>query len=451
MDIKSNKLKKKRMSYRKRQIERNKRFREDCQRQVRLIGEKYAAVKDSDDVEDVIPNYYVKDVNDLIEFFLQRLSEEKNMIDTDACSRILIVGDIHGDIKSFLKIVHYGLDDPNCAFVFLGNYINRGVSSVQVLIYMMLLKVAYPNRFYFLKGNHETEDKWATFKSQWEARYVDYDPIVTVFNTLKYFYILEDGSKENNGERYFCVHGCIPKNRFFQMRVNEISELDRSLNDYANASDHIDLYADVYLKKKIERQSRLNYFDYERELNEVCSDFLWSEPFFSSNDYNTKDECKNYTKNGKGNFYGKRVVKDFCEQYNITGIFKGGLPMYHLTPDKRVLNVFSSCDYCGFNIDGYFIEMRLIKTEKRSYDFKRIQINSLNSSQIEISQVLELDGNHCSIDSVSKSEEITKDSDKIEPSKSKWNPITMGENKSNPVAPPTCSKSVLLTTVLESP
>lgn len=339
--------------------------------------DKYLKDHPDDFFDSVIP-IFDDDIGYLMGSFMKRISEEKTKIDTDKNPRILIVGDIHGDLKSFMKIVHYGLDDPNCTFVFLGNYINRGNYSVQVFTYIMLLKVVYPYRFYFLRGNHETEYmcEKLSFKKEWQAVYHNYNSFVEIFKRLKNFYTIEDHSQSTNKERYYCVHGCVPKNRFFQYRLWEMSEMKKKSKTFVD---------------DIEVSARRNYFDYNKESEQAIEDFLWSEPFFYPRDYNTKTESKNYTKNGKGHLYGKRVIKDFCEQNKITRIFKGGLPGYSLTPDGRVLNVFSSCDYCGFEPKAYFVEMTLIKSEKRHYDFKMVKIKSLDSDGIEQSTETKID------------------------------------------------------------
>ncbi|MBM2294559.1 serine/threonine protein phosphatase [Sulfitobacter pseudonitzschiae] len=67
------------------------------------------------------------------------------------------VGDIHG-CKSILKNLMRRIDevaDGSENIVFLGDYIDRGLESQQVLIWLFELTQAFPDRVICLMGNHE--------------------------------------------------------------------------------------------------------------------------------------------------------------------------------------------------------------------------------------------------------------------------------------------------------
>jgi serine/threonine-protein phosphatase PP1 catalytic subunit len=73
---------------------------------------------------------------------------------------LVIVGDIHGDFCTLQKIlvsinsVKF-LSNPNNKLIFLGDYIDRGSNSIDVLYTIMYLKSSYPDSVVLMRGNHE--------------------------------------------------------------------------------------------------------------------------------------------------------------------------------------------------------------------------------------------------------------------------------------------------------
>jgi calcineurin-like phosphoesterase family protein len=74
-------------------------------------------------------------------------------------SRSFIIGDIHGDIAA-LKRIQEQLPPltPRDTLIFLGDYLDRGPHSAQVVAHVMQLPERTPARVVALRGNHE--DAW---------------------------------------------------------------------------------------------------------------------------------------------------------------------------------------------------------------------------------------------------------------------------------------------------
>ncbi|VDM99558.1 unnamed protein product [Thelazia callipaeda] len=69
-----------------------------------------------------------------------------------------IIGDIHGDFSDLVKcLVDTGLPSTRTV-LFLGDYIDRGDYPIEVLLFLFLLKIRYPNCIILLRGNHETQE-----------------------------------------------------------------------------------------------------------------------------------------------------------------------------------------------------------------------------------------------------------------------------------------------------
>ncbi|MEW6418613.1 MAG: metallophosphoesterase family protein [Nitrospirota bacterium] len=72
----------------------------------------------------------------------------------DPEERLIIVGDIHGDLYSFNTIKKLFIPGKDI-LIFLGDYADRGHDSVEVVEGMQELIKDYPERVIPLKGNHE--------------------------------------------------------------------------------------------------------------------------------------------------------------------------------------------------------------------------------------------------------------------------------------------------------
>eukprot|EP01012_Entosiphon_sulcatum_P021898 TRINITY_DN2675_c1_g1_i2.p1 TRINITY_DN2675_c1_g1~~TRINITY_DN2675_c1_g1_i2.p1 ORF type:complete len:253 (+),score=31.91 TRINITY_DN2675_c1_g1_i2:26-784(+) len=75
-------------------------------------------------------------------------------------SPVYIMGDIHGnysDMALFMnQLTTFGqLEYTANRFLFLGDYVDRGPASVEVVAYLIACKVLAPNSVYLLRGNHE--------------------------------------------------------------------------------------------------------------------------------------------------------------------------------------------------------------------------------------------------------------------------------------------------------
>jgi hypothetical protein len=84
-----------------------------------------------------------------------------------AGTRLIIVGDLHGDGKALESLLHHLIDLGYCdnnftlkrsdvRLIFLGDYINRGENALAVCFALMQLYLNNPSQVFLLRGNHES-------------------------------------------------------------------------------------------------------------------------------------------------------------------------------------------------------------------------------------------------------------------------------------------------------
>ena len=82
------------------------------------------------------------------------LAKDGNIIHVE--SPVTVCGDIHGQFYDLLELFKIGGDAPSVAYLFLGDYVDRGLYSIETFLLLLALKVRYESRITLLRGNHES-------------------------------------------------------------------------------------------------------------------------------------------------------------------------------------------------------------------------------------------------------------------------------------------------------
>jgi hypothetical protein len=87
------------------------------------------------------------------------MTADPNLIKMDG--EVVIIGDIHGqfmDMMGMLKKLHRQPGEKSTKYLFLGDYVDRGEFGVEVMVFLLALKLKHPEDVILLRGNHETEE-----------------------------------------------------------------------------------------------------------------------------------------------------------------------------------------------------------------------------------------------------------------------------------------------------
>ena len=239
-----------------------------------------------------------KEENLLLEF---NLDDSKN--------EVWVIGDIHGNLETLLRLIEI-IEEKKPEFViFLGDIVDRGTNQLECLILVLAFKIRYPNRYYLLKGNHETLEMNKTygFFQEFKYRYKDqkkFDEVLAVYNVLPFCALVDKST--------LCLHGGIPE-------------------DYAILSK----------LKGLKPRDIVSVF---KTIAKSLVQIMWNDP---------KPSVGGFTESFRGpgiRSFGEDVFNDFMKENNLKylirahEVFPEGYKWFF---NERLLSIFSSANYRG--------------------------------------------------------------------------------------------------------
>ena len=118
---------------------------------------------------------------------------------------ICIVGDIHGQYSDLLNMISKAGEPGNLNYLFMGDYVDRGIFGIDVCILLFAIKLNYPKNVVLLRGNHESRNMTETFTFREEVlQRFDieiYDLFMEVFDSMPI--------SAQIAKKYLAMHGGI--------------------------------------------------------------------------------------------------------------------------------------------------------------------------------------------------------------------------------------------------
>jgi len=142
-----------------------------------------------------------RDIFKIVESASNLFAEEPNLIRLR--DPISVCGDIHGQFYDLIRLMHTAGKPKNTKYLFLGDYVDRGQFSTEVIFYLFAHKITYHRTFFMIRGNHECRHitKFFNFKEECIYKYdlEVYDSIMKAFDNLPIAATIN--------HKFFCVHG----------------------------------------------------------------------------------------------------------------------------------------------------------------------------------------------------------------------------------------------------
>uniref|UniRef100_A0A7N5JU53 Serine/threonine-protein phosphatase with EF-hands n=1 Tax=Ailuropoda melanoleuca TaxID=9646 RepID=A0A7N5JU53_AILME len=88
----------------------------------------------------------------------KHLEQLPNITRVSTCysEEVTVCGDLHGQLDDLIFIFYKnGLPSPERAYVFNGDFVDRGKDSVEILMVLFAFMLVYPKEFHLNRGNHE--------------------------------------------------------------------------------------------------------------------------------------------------------------------------------------------------------------------------------------------------------------------------------------------------------
>ncbi len=223
--------------------------------------------------------------------------------------KVIVIGDLHGDLKSLMRLVEIIKPENPKYVIFLGDIVDRGLYQLECLILVLALKIKDSNKFYLLRGNHETLEvnKNYGFFQDFLKRFKDpkkFNQVEAIYNALPYCVLVN--------ESILCLHGGIPEdiNAINRLRGTKTSEINWTFENTAKSLLQI----------------------------------MWNDP---------KPNLKGFTESFRGKdikFFGKDVFTDFMRENKLDYLIRAHERFpegYKWFFNKRLLSIFSSANYRG--------------------------------------------------------------------------------------------------------
>ncbi|OAA69523.1 serine/threonine-protein phosphatase PP2A catalytic subunit [Cordyceps fumosorosea ARSEF 2679] len=259
------------------------------------------------DLDECISRLYKKELlaESVIEAICAKTKEllmrESNVVHVQA--PVTVVGDIHGQFYDLIEIFRIGGYCPDTNYLFLGDYVDRGMFSVETISLLVCLKLRYPERVHLIRGNHESRGVTQSYGFYTECARKYGNANVWHYFTDMFDFMTLSVVIDN---QIFCVHGGLSPSIH---SIDQIKIIDRF--------------------REIPHEGPM-------------ADLVWSDPDPERDEFSLSPRGAGYT-------FGAQVVKKFLAVNNMSHILRAHQLCqegFQVLYDDRLSTVWSAPNYC---------------------------------------------------------------------------------------------------------
>jgi len=240
-------------------------------------------------------------IKEICEKVKELLMRESNVVSLSA--PVTVVGDIHGQFYDLLEIFRIGGHSPYTNYLFLGDYVDRGLFSVETISLLTCLKLRYPDRVQLIRGNHESRAVTQTYGFYTECVRKYGSPNVWSYFTDMFDFLTLSAVID---DRIFCVHGGLSPSIHC---IDQIKIIDRF--------------------REIPHEGPM-------------ADLVWSDPDHEKEEFAISPRGAGYT-------FGAQVVKKFLQINDMNHILRAHqlcMEGFSVLYEDRLSTVWSAPNYC---------------------------------------------------------------------------------------------------------
>ncbi|PMB64619.1 putative serine/threonine-protein phosphatase C22H10.04 [Beauveria bassiana] len=278
------------------------------------------------DLDECISRLYKKELlaESVIEAICAKTKEllmrESNVVHVQA--PVTVVGDIHGQFYDLIEIFRIGGYCPDTNYLFLGascrvylficcnkliirpgDYVDRGMFSVETISLLVCLKLRYPERVHLIRGNHESRGVTQSygFYTECSRKYGNanvWHYFTDMFDFMTLSVVIDN--------QIFCVHGGLSPSIH---SIDQIKIIDRF--------------------REIPHEGPM-------------ADLVWSDPDPDRDEFSLSPRGAGYT-------FGAQVVQKFLAVNNMSHILRAHQLCqegFQVLYGNRLSTVWSAPNYC---------------------------------------------------------------------------------------------------------